>query len=740
MSSSGGEAPKIIYLFNCPFGEKDNAKRAGAKWDATEGRWFVPFTPQQQSSLEPFNRWHPNGWKYLECSYEEKDDAKHAGARWDKSCKQWYIDVNKDESKFLRWLPSLSKLGSIPKSTKASTKKPSPKSKTASDIERPSKKRIQLAKISRINDDMTIPQLQDECRARDPSIKGLSNKNKTWLLDHLQVGTPWISSSSAVSSANQQPKSTTGKSDKQGTKKKGSTVHKKQTSEKNNDNNKQTTKKIKKDPPSTNKPPKQQTKQAQKDIPQINDDMTVVQLQNECRARDPNIKGLSNKNKSWLIDHLVVGTPWISLYMANQSPSSGSKSKPSSKSDQETKDKVSTVPKQANKDDDKKKQSKSGSSTSSSVGSKNRAADKNNNQDKPIINKIKKEPTATKEASKQTKETKQDTKVKIALSKSELVTLNYKVINNSKPKAKDNKNTPITKKIKKEPTATTEASKQIKETKQDTKVKIALSKTELVTSNNKVINNSKPKAKDSKNNIKSVNTQTKKLTPKVMATSNDAKTVAVEKISSNIGSYSRITNKMTLEKLREEAKARQLDAKITPKIKIDLLRVLVDGSICIHESAEYHTYQVLLDRVKRERSELEEASPKKEAAAEARKGELRLQRSAKLEREDEAEQQRKKEQRLGEISGQVTLHTHSFPWVHCHALARYSNIKKDGVPRDASCDCCYTKRSGMFFTYLAQAPCTPLYSCDKCDWDICLSCLDKANKIKAEKELIKKER
>jgi hypothetical protein len=275
--SPGGAVTGKVYLFNCPFEEKEDAKKAGAKWDFMAGSWYVP----GGQSLEPFNKWHPNERKYLLCDYNDKDDAKKAGARWDASCKQWYFDANdiKAESKLAKWLPS-TKNTAAPKPKKkkkmlsdttnkikvSSPKKAKPRSLTKS----------QLATIPRINNDMTITHLLTECRARDPSIRGLSTKNKTWLLEHLQIGTPWISA--ATASTNEEPKKTS------------------------------------EDPPPAKKPPANATASTKKaKHPIIHVDMTVAQLQLECRARDPDIKGLSTKNKSWFLNHLKIGTKWKSV-------------------------------------------------------------------------------------------------------------------------------------------------------------------------------------------------------------------------------------------------------------------------------------------------------------------------------------------------------------------------------------------------------------------------------------------
>jgi hypothetical protein len=39
-----------------PFAEKDEAKRLGARWDATRKVWYV----QNESDLAPFSRWLPS--------------------------------------------------------------------------------------------------------------------------------------------------------------------------------------------------------------------------------------------------------------------------------------------------------------------------------------------------------------------------------------------------------------------------------------------------------------------------------------------------------------------------------------------------------------------------------------------------------------------------------------------------------------------------------------------------------
>ena len=130
---------------------------------------------------------------------------------------------------------------------------------------------------------MTVAQLQMECRARDPDITGLSNKNKSWLLEHLKIGTPRAPTIYAdMTVAQLQTECRARDPDIKGLfgKNKGWLL--------------------------------EHLKIGTPRAPSIHADMTLAQLQIECRVRDPDIKGPTNKNKSWFLDHLKVGTTWIS--------------------------------------------------------------------------------------------------------------------------------------------------------------------------------------------------------------------------------------------------------------------------------------------------------------------------------------------------------------------------------------------------------------------------------------------
>jgi hypothetical protein len=42
-----------VTVLNVPYAEKDEAKKLGAKWDATRRKWYVP----DGVNAEPFSRW-----------------------------------------------------------------------------------------------------------------------------------------------------------------------------------------------------------------------------------------------------------------------------------------------------------------------------------------------------------------------------------------------------------------------------------------------------------------------------------------------------------------------------------------------------------------------------------------------------------------------------------------------------------------------------------------------------------
>ena len=508
----------------------------GAKWDAQAGSWYVP----GGEALEPFNKWQPNNRKYIVCSYSDKDDAKKAGARWDASCKQWYFDANnsKAESKLSKWLPS-SKNKDAPKSKPKTKKKPAENTKQTSAKSNKPKAltKSQIATIPRINDDMTIAQLQTECRSRNPSIRGISTKNKSWFLEHLKIGTPWISADAEE------------------------TIKHEDTAAK------------KKQPPAA----KPSIKKAK--YPTIHAEMTVTQLQIECRARDPDIKGLTNKNKTWFLDHLKIGTKWRSA---------------------ETKEsKKKEIPPPANiakislavAKTSKKETTIHADMTIAQLQMECRARDPSitglsNKNKRWLLDHLKigskRAPTIHEGLTVTQLEMEcraRDPNIKGLTTKNKIWFLDHlkvgtcwttsKYPGNSHSAAKGKAN------VKRE------SSKDTKPRAKKPKIEPSSKKQE-----------SKPTKKAIKRDPDS------SPCPSQISSSEVA-------TSSSASKLTRIASKMTTAKLTEEAKARKLC--YIPKLKSDLMDLLVEGSICVHQSPEYKAYQNLLERVKNEESALRDA-------------------------------------------------------------------------------------------------------------------------------------
>ncbi len=121
------EAAGRDYL-DVPYEERREAKEAGAKWDRSAARWYVPEDLEDRSDLE---RWEPDrsraavgatraeyeggpGWRekrtpgrnYLYVPFEEREAAKDAGAKWDWKAKRWYAPTDRaDSAELARWKP-----------------------------------------------------------------------------------------------------------------------------------------------------------------------------------------------------------------------------------------------------------------------------------------------------------------------------------------------------------------------------------------------------------------------------------------------------------------------------------------------------------------------------------------------------------------------------------------------------------------------------------------------------------
>jgi hypothetical protein len=319
---SDSQNKKTVFI-DCSFEEKDAAKKVGARWEFSVKKWYVP--ENLWSELHRFNKWRPNGRIYLNCPFKDKDRAKKKGARWDGNVKQWYFVPSKTrcEEDFREWLgqntitsrddgglqrtPSPQKKPKVSaNSTMKETKPPekissttTPKKKEKLNTKEKSKQEahttVSLASLPRINIDMTKPQLQKECRTRDPSIKGISSKDKQWLMDYLVIGSVWIS-------ADNMPKvSATAIIESAKKRKIQEESQKKSNSPKK--------------PKLESKAPISKTSlsvDVLKALPRVTASLTIAELNHELHCRDSSVKGTSNKNKQWFMDRLGIGSVQIS--------------------------------------------------------------------------------------------------------------------------------------------------------------------------------------------------------------------------------------------------------------------------------------------------------------------------------------------------------------------------------------------------------------------------------------------
>lgn len=201
----------------------------------------------------------------------------------------------------------------------------------------------------------------------------------------------------------------------------------------------------------------------------------------------------------------------------------------------------------------------------------------------------------------------------------------------------------------------------------------------------------------------------------------------------------RISKKLSVEELQEEALCRGFSKYDIPNKKIQLLYFLVDGSIHLKETNAWKAVQVVKKEIEREKPRL---LADQQAILVANERKQEAQRKAKLEKDAVERREREKvanaarlekkaaeaAERKRELDSQRTLHDRPFPLVHPHDLARTRDLVLNGTRRTSTSVCNLCSR----FWFTAGRPC--VWTCEGCNFDICQKCFDQANVTMEEKE------
>jgi nucleoid-associated protein YgaU len=86
----------------CPYGEKDDVKQLGGRWNNEERQWYVPAGLE----LAPFSRWNAEAFTYLRFAWRDealRSRIKAQGAEYDGKTKLWYVRGNTDLRPFAQW-------------------------------------------------------------------------------------------------------------------------------------------------------------------------------------------------------------------------------------------------------------------------------------------------------------------------------------------------------------------------------------------------------------------------------------------------------------------------------------------------------------------------------------------------------------------------------------------------------------------------------------------------------------
>ena len=120
------DTPSPRIYFSVPYKERNQVKELGARWDRTQKSWYIPegvvakekfsrwIANDNEKEAKMALPTQETTRLYLYVPYREKEEAKKAGARWDVREKSWYIEGDVDKSKLSRWLPENHRLEQTP--------------------------------------------------------------------------------------------------------------------------------------------------------------------------------------------------------------------------------------------------------------------------------------------------------------------------------------------------------------------------------------------------------------------------------------------------------------------------------------------------------------------------------------------------------------------------------------------------------------------------------------------------
>lgn len=181
---------------------------------------------------------------------------------------------------------------------------------------------------------------------------------------------------------------------------------------------------------------------------------------------------------------------------------------------------------------------------------------------------------------------------------------------------------------------------------------------------------------------------------------------------------------MKVADLLTEAVARGMEVKTVSKMnKNELVSTLVVGSMCITKSDAWAEVLRVREQFESDRKEAADKERELQDALHAQWEQQELERQAKeMQRQAKLQAEREKK-RLSEIASQAEKHVHHIPKVHGCKLAKTADLLFYEEARVYNARCLVCRRYNDV-----------LYSCEKCDFDICKECHKEKTMTDAEKK------